>query len=45
MEETVLYFTNFGPIRFVDDDDNTQVVLDYKMLRSVAAAGQAKLAA
>jgi hypothetical protein len=44
-EETVLYFTNFGPIRFVDDDDNTQVVLDYKMLRAVAAAGQAKLAA
>jgi len=44
-EETVLYFTNYGPIRFVDDEDNTIVVLDYKMLREVAAAGRAKLAA
>ena len=40
LEETVLYFTNYGPIRFVDDDDNTVAVLDYKMLREVAAAGK-----
>jgi hypothetical protein len=44
-EETILYFTNFGPIRFVDDEDRTLAVLDYKMLREVAAAGRAKLAA
>jgi len=44
-EETILYFTNFGPIRFVDDEDRTLAVLDYKMLRDVAQAGRAKLAA
>jgi hypothetical protein len=44
-EETVFYFTNYGPIRFVDDEDRTVAVLDYKMLREVAAAGRAKLAA
>jgi mannose-6-phosphate isomerase-like protein (cupin superfamily) len=44
-EETILYFTNFGPIRFVDDEDRTLVVFDYKMLRDVAQAGRAKLAA
>lgn len=44
-EETILYFTNFGPIRFVDDEDRTLVVLDYKMLREVAQAGQTKRAA
>jgi ChrR Cupin-like domain len=44
-EETVFYFTNFGPIRFVDDEDRTIAVLDYKMLREVATAGWAKLAA
>ena len=44
-EETILYFTNFGPIRFVDDEDRTLVVIDYKMLRDVAQAGRAKLAA
>lgn len=44
-EETVLYFTNFGPIRFVDDDDNTIMVLDYTMLRQVAAGAQARQAA
>jgi hypothetical protein len=25
---TVLYFTNFGPIRYIDDDDNTTGFLD-----------------
>ena len=44
-EETVLYFTNFGAIRFVDDNDNTLAVLDYKMLREIAALGREKLAA
>jgi len=44
-EETVLYFTNFGAIRFVDDDDNTLAVVDYKMLREIAEVGRQKLAA
>jgi hypothetical protein len=44
-EETVLYFTNFGAIRFVDDEDNTLAVVDYKMLREIAEVGRQKLAA
>jgi hypothetical protein len=27
-EDTVLYFTNFGPIRYIDDDDNTTGFLE-----------------
>jgi anti-sigma factor ChrR (cupin superfamily) len=44
-EESILYFTNFGPIRFVDDEDKTVFVLDYKALREVEAAAMSKLAA
>jgi hypothetical protein len=44
-EESVLYFTNFGPIRFVDDKDQTVFVLDYKALRECEAAARASQAA
>jgi hypothetical protein len=27
-EGTILYFTNFGPIRYIDDDNNTVGFLD-----------------
>ena len=41
LEDTVLYFTNFGPIRFIDDDNNTVGFLDWQ---KVAEEGAAKLA-
>ncbi len=44
-EECILYFTNFGPIRFIDDNDQTLFVLDHKALREAEAAAQSKLAA
>ena len=43
--ETVLYFTNFGPIRFMDDDNNTLFVLDWKGLRAMEEQAKQKLAA
>src|SRR5215475_11700153 len=29
-EDTVIYFTNFGPIRYIDDDNNTVGFLDWQ---------------
>jgi ChrR-like protein with cupin domain len=32
-EDSILYFTNFGPIRYIDDDDNTVGFLDWQGVR------------
>ncbi len=42
-EDTVLYFTNFGPIRYIDDDDNTTGFLDWQGV--LKAAEEAKVSA
>jgi anti-sigma factor ChrR (cupin superfamily) len=44
-EECILYFTNFGPIRFINDNDETVFVLDYRALLAAEASAKAKLAA
>lgn len=36
-EETVLYFTNFGPVLFLDDADNVIAILDQSRLAELAA--------
>ncbi len=42
-EETVLYFTNFGPIRYIDEEDNTVGFLDWQGVLKAAAEGSANL--
>lgn len=36
-EHTILHFTNYGPVLFIDDDDNVLSVLDHKLLEDLAA--------
>ena len=43
-EDTVLYFTNFGPIRYIDDDNNTVGFLDWQGVLKAAEEGSANLA-
>ena len=43
-EETVLYFTNFGPIRYIDDDDNTVGFLDWQGVLRAAEESRTKIA-
>ena len=42
-EDTVLYFTNFGPIRYINEDDNTVGFLDWQGVLKAAAEGSANL--
>jgi anti-sigma factor ChrR (cupin superfamily) len=44
-EESILYFTNFGPIRFMDDEDKTTFVLDWAGVRNMATAASTQQAA
>lgn len=37
-EYTELYFTNFGPVVFLDDDDNVTSILDHSFLSSIVNA-------
>jgi len=41
--ETVFYFTNYGPIQFIDEQDSTVFVLDWKGLLDLEAAMRASL--
>src|ERR1700724_3328742 len=41
-EDTILYFTNFGPIRYIDDDNNTVGFLDWQGVLKAAEEGTAK---
>ena len=43
-EDTILYFTNFGPIRYIDDDNNTVGFLDWQGVQKAAEEGAAKIA-
>ena len=43
--ESVLYFTNFGPIRFMNDANETLFVLDWKALLAMEEQARQKLAA
>ncbi|HUC63885.1 MAG TPA: 2,4'-dihydroxyacetophenone dioxygenase family protein [Stellaceae bacterium] len=36
-EESVFYFTNYGPIRFMDDADKTVFVLDWQAVAKIGA--------
>ena len=36
-EDSVFLFTNYGPIKFIDDSDNTLFVLDWLAIRAVEA--------
>jgi len=36
-EETELYFTNFGPVLFLDDEDNVIAILDQSRIAELAA--------
>jgi anti-sigma factor ChrR (cupin superfamily) len=42
-EDTTLYFANSGPIRFIDDDNNTVGFLDWQSILTVAEEGAAKI--
>ncbi len=42
-KETVFYFTNYGPIQFIDEEDNTVFVLDWKGLLDLEAAMRSSL--
>jgi hypothetical protein len=41
--ETVFYFTNHGPVQFMDEQDNTVFVLDWKALLDLEAAMRGQL--
>ena len=43
-EESVLYFTNYGPIRFMDDENKTIHVHDWQSVLKAAEEGRRKLA-
>ena len=43
-EDTVLYFTNFGPIRYIDDENNTVGFLDWQGVVKAAEEGTTKIA-
>jgi quercetin dioxygenase-like cupin family protein len=42
-EDTILYFTNFVPIRYIDDDNNTVGFLDWQGILKAAEEGTAKI--
>lgn len=44
-EESVLYFTNYGPIRFINDADDTLMVLDWQGILKMEEQARAALAA
>lgn len=42
-EESILYFTNNGPIRFMDEQNTTVFVLDWQALRAMETNAKAQL--
>jgi hypothetical protein len=45
VEDSTFYFTNFGPIKFIEDVDKTLFVLDWQGVRAIEAQGKEKLMA
>lgn len=35
-EESILYFSNHGPMKFMDDDNNVTMILDWRTIRDIA---------
>jgi quercetin dioxygenase-like cupin family protein len=44
VEDSMFLFTNYGPLKFIDDDDNTLFVVDWLTVRAIEAQGLANLA-
>jgi quercetin dioxygenase-like cupin family protein len=44
VEDSIFYFTNYGPIKFIDDGDQTPFVLDWRGVRALEAQGKEKFA-
>lgn len=40
-DDTLLYFTNYGPVLFLDEDDNVTSVLDNEFLENLTGGGAA----
>lgn len=38
-QDTLLYFTNHGPVLFLDDEDNIQSILDSEFLETLCSPG------
>jgi len=36
-EESILYFSNHGPMKFMDDDNNVTAIVDWRAVRDAAA--------
>lgn len=36
-EDTIYFFTNYGPIKFIDDDNNILAVVDWRAVRALEA--------
>jgi hypothetical protein len=45
VEDSTFYFTNYGPIKFIDDEDKAVMVVDWQTIRAIEAEGRQKLAA
>lgn len=43
-EDTIYFFTNHGPVKFIDDDDNTLAVIDWRTIRALEEDGLQQLA-
>jgi hypothetical protein len=43
-EDSIFYFTNYGPINFIDDDDKTLFVLDWRGVLALESQGKEKMA-
>jgi anti-sigma factor ChrR (cupin superfamily) len=44
-EESILYFSNDGPLKFMDDDNNALAILDWRAVRDAATGGDKAAAA
>jgi anti-sigma factor ChrR (cupin superfamily) len=43
-EDTIYYFTNYGPVKFIDDDNNILAVVDWRAVRALEAMLLAQMA-
>ena len=42
-EDTVYLFTNHGPLKFIDDDNNILAVVDWRAIRALEAQGREQI--
>jgi len=43
-EDTIYFFTNHGPVKFIDDDNNILAVVDWRAVRALEATLLAQMA-